>query len=141
MKVVLDASVALKWFFRDRDDEDDVDAALGILQGVHEGRLSMVQPPHFVAEVSAVLARELGRPAASRLALLLAIDMQMAGDETHYARAMDLSTRLSHHLFDTLYHAVALETPGAVLVSADDRYVRTARREGRITRLADFRPL
>jgi hypothetical protein len=29
-----------------------------------------------------------------------------------------------HHLFDTLYHAVALEHGDAVLVTADDRYRR-----------------
>jgi predicted nucleic acid-binding protein len=44
---------------------------------------------------------------------------------------------LRQHLFDTLYHAVALET-GATLVTADERYYETARGEGNITLLSDF---
>lgn len=35
-----------------------------------------------------------------------------------------MAAQLDHHLFDTLYHAPALESGAAVLVSADDRYVR-----------------
>ena len=30
---------------------------------------------------------------------------------------------LKQHLFDTFYHALALETPDAILVTADDRAV------------------
>jgi hypothetical protein len=33
---------------------------------------------------------------------------------------------LPAHLFDTLYHAVALSVPGAVLVTADRRYFAKA---------------
>jgi predicted nucleic acid-binding protein len=138
VKVAIDASVALKWLFQERDDEDDVDAALQLLQGVYEGRLSMVQPPHFLSEASAVMARKMGAEGKARLRLFLDIDMEMAADDGLYARAIDLSARLSHHLFDTLYHAVALETPGAVLVTADERYYRAARHERRIARLRDF---
>ena len=58
MNIVLDASVAIKWFFRSPDNEDDIDAALALLRGVSDGRLRLMEPPHFVAEVSAVLARE-----------------------------------------------------------------------------------
>jgi predicted nucleic acid-binding protein len=38
------------------------------------------------------------------------------------SRAIDLARQLDHHLFDTLFHAVALSVPGAVLVTADRRY-------------------
>ncbi|BCO27842.1 hypothetical protein MIZ03_2733 [Rhodoferax lithotrophicus] len=56
-----------------------------------------------------------------------------------YATALDLALRYQHHLFDTLYHAVALHTPGAVLVTADECYYNKARHEGQISLLADFR--
>ena len=52
---------------------------------------------------------------------------------------MDLAVRYQHHLFDTLYHAVALHTPGAVLVTADERYYNKTRLEGQIYLLADFK--
>jgi hypothetical protein len=37
------------------------------------------------------------------------------------------------------YHAVALATPGAELVTADTAYFRKAAREGSIRHLADWR--
>ena len=52
-------------------------------------------------------------------------------------RAADLSIELNHHLFDTLYHAVALEE-GATLVTADEVYFAKATGLGNIQRLADF---
>lgn len=56
------------------------------------------------------------------------------------ATALDLTVRYQHHLFDTLYHAVALHTPGAVLITADERYYAKARLEGQISLLANFSP-
>ena len=56
----------------------------------------------------------------------------------HYGLALTLATRHRQHVFDTLYHALALRLDDAVLVTADQRYERNARAEGRIDRLADF---
>lgn len=122
MNVVVDASVAIKWFFRLRDDEREVDAALELLRGVLDDRVKLVQPPHFVAEMAAVLAREMQGVAAASLKDLLDIEMQIVGGEAVYTTAVDLSVRLQHHLFDTLYQAVALESVDGVLVTADQRY-------------------
>ena len=138
MKVVVDASVAVKWFFRVREEEADVDAALDVLRGVLDDRVKLIQPPHFIAEVAAVLAREMPLTAEAALRDLLDIEMQLVNDEAVYARATSLSVRLQHHLFDTLYRAVALESVDAVLVTADERYCRNASGIGRIVRLADF---
>jgi hypothetical protein len=44
----------------------------------------------------------------------------------------------NHHLFDTLYHAVALEHEDALLVTADDRYYRKAEHYGTIAVLRDW---
>jgi predicted nucleic acid-binding protein len=41
-------------------------------------------------------------------------------------------------LFDTLYHAVALQTPGCTLVTADKVYYRKAKVLGQIQLLEDF---
>ena len=45
--------------------------------------------------------------------------------------------KLNHHLFDTLYHAVALEEK-ATLVTADRKYYDKARRMGSILMLEEF---
>jgi predicted nucleic acid-binding protein len=44
---------------------------------------------------------------------------------------------LNHHLFDALYHAVALEV-GATLVTADEVYFNKAKELGGLQRLGDF---
>jgi predicted nucleic acid-binding protein len=54
--------------------------------------------------------------------------------------ACSLSIRLNHHLFDTLYHAVALHL-GALLITADEQYFRKAKDIGNIKLLADYRPI
>ena len=138
MNVVIDASAALKWFFRSCDDEANLDIALDLLRRVADGSVRLLQPPHFIAEMSAVLSREM--PAIAQVALgdLLDVEMQRIETEAVYVRAVELSLRFQHHLFDTLYHAVALESADALLVTADERYWRKAHTAGRIVRLADF---
>lgn len=103
------------------------------------GLLTMVQPEHFMAEVAAVLARLKPADAPDDLMDFLDINYRTLSTPETYATALDLALRYQHHLFDTLYHAVALHTPGAVLVTADERYYNKARQEGQISLLADFR--
>ena len=62
----------------------------------------------------------------------------MIVDESVYETAMALADRHKRHLFDTLYHALALATPGAQFVTADEAYWRKARAERAIVRLTDF---
>ena len=138
MNVVVDASVAIKWFFRLREDERDIDAALELLRGVLDDRVRLIQPPHFIAEMGAVLAREMPDTAEAALKDLLDIEMRLVSDEDVYTTAVSLAVHLQHHLFDTLYHAVALESVDAVLVTADVRYCNRAAGIGRVMRLADF---
>ena len=128
--LVVDASVALKWFLRGPAEEVDAPAALDILRGHADGRLALLQPPHFLAEVCAVLARVSPATMADDLRDLLDLSIAQRDDPVVYARAMQLSAQTGHPLFDTLYHAVALETAGAVLVTADDAYRRKALRHG-----------
>jgi hypothetical protein len=62
-----------------------------------------------------------------------------ATDETEVLRhACTLAIDTQQHLFDTLYHAVALENEDAVLVTADDRYRTSAHEFGRIVALRDW---
>jgi predicted nucleic acid-binding protein len=136
--VVVDASVALKWFFQQRDDEAHVDRALALLTGLDAGRYRMMQPPHFLAEIGAVLAREKPEEAQADLADLREMDWRFTEDMDVYAMAVELAMRFRHHMFDTLYHAVALLDTGATLITADETYYRKAKSAGQITLLGDF---
>ena len=54
-----------------------------------------------------------------------------------YQRAIELACQHNHHLFDTLYHAAALEE-SATLITADRRYYDKAKLAGHIMMLEDF---
>lgn len=140
MICVVDASVAVKWFVRGDQlaREDHVEPAMQLLGAAVEGRIDLHQPPHFLAEVAAVLTRIDPRTAQRDLDNLAALEVHWAHPTEAYARAVGLAANLNHHLFDTLYHALALETPGAVFVTADRRYFDKARSKGAIALLADF---
>ena len=142
MICVVDASVAVKWFVAGdwALREDHVEPALALLQATAQGTVDLYQPPHFLAEVAAVLARLKPQAAVQDVANLVALDIEWAEPTQALARAIELATGLNHHLFDTLYHALALSTPGAVLVTADRRYFDKARHLGQIAWLPDFSP-
>lgn len=138
MILTVDASVALKWFLKLRDDEDDIDRALSILTGIDDASIRLVQPPHFMAEVAAVLAREKPGEAQDDLLDLLNVERRTIDTAEIYATALELSIRFRQHLFDTLYHAVALHSPGAALVTADRRYYDAACAAGQIALLSNW---
>lgn len=134
MRVVVDASVTVKWFF---SQEPDRLAALAVLDGVGAGRVEMYQPNHWLTEVLAVISRQRPDEAAEALAIMRETGFVPVDEDRVYLRACELAARLGHHLFDTLYHAVALERD-AVLITSDDRYFAAARKEGQFQQLNTF---
>lgn len=140
MICVVDASVAVKWF-AEGDwalREDHIEPALEILRASARGTLDFYQPPHFLAEVAAMVSRLKPDNAQQYIDNLAALDITWAAPTVAYTRAIGLACQLNHHLFDTLYHAVALSIPNAVLVMADRRYFDKAQHLGQIAWLRDF---
>jgi predicted nucleic acid-binding protein len=126
--LVIDASVVVKWLFNDPEHEDWTAQATALMETVVRGDVAVLQPPHWLAEVAAVLARETPMRAAQDARMLTALRLPQTDDAAVLARACQLAIELRHHLFDTLYHALAVER-GATLITADERYLRKA--EGR----------
>ena len=143
MILTVDASVAFKWFFQDRNDEADVDVALDILRAVADGSVKLVQPPHFMAEMTAVLAREVSSTATATANIedLRAVDFTVCGADQLHPRAAELAIQLKHHAFDTLYHATALLTADTVMVTADQAYFKKAKSLGQIKLLSTLNRL
>jgi predicted nucleic acid-binding protein len=137
MILVVDANVALKWFFRAADDETDAASALEVLDGVASGGIELVQPPHFIAEIAAVLVRKKPTGALDDLRDLQDISMRTAGGPDLHLVAAEIALRTRAHVFDTLYQATALLNPPAEFVTADRRYYRCARHLGQIRLLAE----
>jgi predicted nucleic acid-binding protein len=124
----------LKWFLENRPEEDDVAEAMELLRRVWNGDDEILQPVHWCAEILAVLAREEPTLVDSAVYHLDALAFPVADNWTIYKRAAKLSVDLNHHLYDTLYHAVALEH-GAEFVTADKKYFNKAHQLGSITLL------
>lgn len=139
MTCVLDASVIVKWLLRSADSEPHTSAALSLMEAVAGGEVEVLQPPHWLAEVAAVMARLSPATVVSDTADLFALDFDIANDLAVYQRATRLAVELKEHVFDTLYHAVALESPACTLVTADLRYLRKAAARGRIAPLQHWR--
>ena len=138
MIVVLDTSVILKWLLEDPAREPDTEKAFALIESVVSGRLEILQPVHWLAEVAVVAARLVPRTAVGDVEMLAAFEFPTTDSPTVIRRATNLAVEINHHLFDTLYHAVALEHEDALLVTADERYYRKAESHGTIRVLHDW---
>lgn len=130
--IVVDASVAIKWFVSESPYEDDTDEALELLRAYRDDRMDLYQPPIWRAELLAVLARIVPDKVEQHTWKLLALDHSEASGSSVYLKAVQLSLQLSHHLFDTIYHAAALTHPSATLITADEKYRVKAEPLGRV---------
>lgn len=139
-RVVVDASVAVKWAFAFRDDENDGEKALALLDSYRKGETALLQPPHWLAEVAGVVARQTPAAAREYVDALYALRIPVSDAPEMYSLACELAVGTGQHVFDTLYHAVALLSADCLLVTADERYYKTARGRGNITLLRNFNP-
>lgn len=136
MKLVLDASVTLKWIL-DPLNEPDSERAHRLLLRIRDGVDDLYAPPHWVAETLAVVARSAAPRIFDTLEVVYGLRFHEVSSRSTHEFAANLSAQLNHHLFDTLYHAVAIGT-GATLVTADVNYFRKARDLGNIELLTTF---
>lgn len=137
MRLVVDASVVIKWLFADPEREEHTERATTLMAAIVRQETPAVQPVHWLAEVGAVLARITPDKAEQEIVLLSALGLAVQDGPEILQRACRLAIDLDHHLFDTLYHAVALETE-SVLVTADEHYLNKASDLGRIMHLAEW---
>lgn len=138
MITVVDASVVIKWLLQDPEREADTEKATRLMERVTSGEQPSVQPVYWILEVGAVLARVSPETAADDVTLLAALELPTTDDPLIVRRGTELAAELKQHLFDTFYHAVALENADAVLVTADERYLRAAQGKGRIIHVKDW---
>ena len=138
MRVVVDASVVVKWLLPVRDNEQDLEQALDLLRALRSDTVTLYEPPHWLPEAAAVGTRLSPATAEEDISDLHAMAVRVVDSEQMYVSASRLSQELDHHLFDTLYHAVALSVDHAILVTADERYFAKAAGRGRVALLRDF---
>ena len=128
MKDVVDASVAVKWYFPELGWE----RAAALLAARLEDDRELIAPDLIVLEVANVLRKKIklshcDRDAAFDILALWASDRPELVSSVELAtRALELSLLLDHPVYDCIYIATAMEQD-ARLVTADARLARAAR--------------
>ncbi len=127
--IVVDASVAVKWFLKEPYSEEAV-ALLTCEQ-------KLVGPQLAAYEVAGAFTRALRRDAIDKNMCIAIGDrwiqtiksnvMQLSFDHADIARANDIAIKLKHPLADCTYLAMA-ERLEAVLVTADDVFYKKAKK-------------
>ena len=135
---VVDASVVVKWALPGQGGETHQAHALALLQEIRQGDCQILQPPHWLAEVAAVLTRLAPDQSINLLQALLAMELPITTEWNVYEQACRLSVEINHHLFDTLYHAVALQSSDTIFITADTQYFRKAAKLGHIMELKNY---
>ena len=138
MTLVIDASVIVKWLLRDPEREAETEKATQVMRAIVEGGTGVVQPVHWLAEVASVLARLSPATAEDDVLMLRAMELPVDDSAEVFQSAGRLAIDLGQHVFDTLYHATALQSPDAVLLTADARYLRAGRSRGHLVGLSDW---
>ena len=136
--LVIDASVIVKWVLQDPVREDDTLSATELMRAIVDNRVVIRQPAHWLVEVASVLTRLTPTSAPDDVRLLRAMEFPTTDTALTMQRACALAIDLQAHLFDTLYHAVALELGNGYLVTADKRYLATARHVGHVIGLHEW---
>lgn len=119
MRVVVDASVAVKWYL----EEDHTTPARRLLDGTY----GLIVPDLFFAEIGNVLWKRWRRGEldddviTETLAALDRVPCETRSARPLLSRAMTFATSLQRTVYDSLYLALAIDT-GARLVTADRRF-------------------
>jgi predicted nucleic acid-binding protein len=108
-----------------------------LFRSVYSGEVTLVQPPHWLPEVIAVITRVRPEIAEQAIDYLTAMELKIQQDAEVLKTAARLSRQYSHHVFDALYHALAIHL-SAVFVTVDDNYYRKVETQGHIQLLRDW---
>lgn len=136
MTLVVDASVAVKWFVR----EELTDEAYRLLRSGED----LTAPELVVAEVTNIAWKKLIRNqitpghAATVATGMRYSDIRLLPSAAFNERALEMARTLNHPVYDCLYLACAEETDAAV-ITADRRFYRAAANGGFARRIALLR--
>ena len=127
MNLVLDASVAAKWFLP-REGEPLAEEALSLLRRYADGEIQLIVPDLFWAELANILwkAVRIGRisekAAADALSALLRLDFPTVSGRELAEDALAIALSAGRTAYDAMYVALAMKR-GSTFVTADERLV------------------
>ncbi len=147
--LVVDASVATKWYLT---DEPDAEIAAGVLNRFGRGEVALIAPQQIRAEVPSAITvatrmiprgqtdpRRTVEQGARAIADFLALSLPTIDDDRLVADAYVAAQQHGCAFYDALYLALA-QRLGVRLVLADQRFYTLIRHLSLAVWLADYRP-
>lgn len=136
-KIIVDASVALKWGL---PEEEDLDQALLLKQHLVERKVLVSVPAHFMTEVFNTLVRKNPSQALTILSFFLMAPFQHHSLSLEVAGVAGLLMKKYPKIsfYDAFYHALAIHKEGT-FVTADESYYKMCKKEGHVLLLKDYR--
>jgi predicted nucleic acid-binding protein len=136
-RMVLDLSVCSKWFFGKKKKTRDQKIAVDLFQKARKKQITLIEPAIWRPEIVAKMSQKSPIRIDSMLTRFFALDARIDNSDESLRRAAELAIELNHDLFDTLYHAVAMNH-SVDLITANTAYYRKARSVGNIILLRDL---
>jgi len=134
---VTDASVILKWVLGDEKEHDQM-KAMQLLKVWAAGNAAISAPTLWQYEVGNFLGREVAEEATEKMDLLLHLKIRTIElSNTMYRACFAWMNKYKVSFYDASYLAVAHELQ-AVLVTADEKFVKKTRTIDRICLLKDI---
>lgn len=135
--LIVDASVALKWFFTDQ--EDDLESALAIKGAYLKHETSILVPVHFFVEFANTVFRKHPNFAVTLLSELQNLRIPFIALSLEIASISEILMKKYPKIsfYDAFYHALAIEKKGT-FVTADEQYYKMVKKEGHILLLKDY---
>ena len=123
--IVVDASVASKWFRR--TDENNIDKALILLQNHINNKEAITIPSLLYLEVANAMVTKGGmgeKAIRKNLEFLNERDLKIYSfTKTDYIEAAVLANKFKTSVYDMLYAVIAKKN-NTVLITADDKFIR-----------------
>lgn len=125
--LVLDPSVAIKWYV----NEEDSQIAVGFQKWIQETTGRLIVPPLFFDEIANVLwkketlRKEIFPKAAKQILWeILQLPLQVYLDRHEMLpKALEIATNARISIYDAIYLATAIQNQ-AIFITADDRLVK-----------------
>jgi predicted nucleic acid-binding protein len=125
---VVDASVILKWVIGDRDEPDQA-KAVALLTGWAEGRDTLWAPALWEYEVANFLGREIPGEAGTKMEMLRNLGIRNVVLTDAMVKQCFVWMNLKGVTFYDASYLAAAHEAGAVLVTADERFVKKMGKE------------
>lgn len=141
-KVVIDSSVALKWWL---DDEEFVDEARSLLKEIITGEIELIVPELWFYEITNGINTAVKRERITKemakdfIEELKAVTVTLIPAVNHLTKVYEEASKYNYAIYDMVYMVIA-ENENIPLLIADDKFIETVKNDKTfVVHLSDYR--